>query len=318
MFRSIRLLVPMAVVVLAACGDSAGGPDSGSTPTATPMHLQAPANQGELWACKFSVDPVTKLPNGDVTTGAITATIASGDGVLEAGVSGGNSSQVGYNAPGVPQCVKVWSGGTAATVQVTEAPGEGSAAYFYRFARRAPGATYDDVYFESPVFNPPSTTPVTASIDVTAGAAYEVWFKNVKAVPPPSGGCTYTQGFWKTHSDRGPAPYSSGWQALGLAEEDTPFFNSGASWYTVFWTAPRGGNAFYILAHQYMAAKLNALNGAGTTPEVDDALSSAESLFGGLAAGATTIDSALRADALAWASTLDAYNNGVTGPGHCE
>lgn len=314
----MRLLGSVALVALVGCGDSAGVPDSSPTPVGTvPMRLQAPAVQGELWACKFSVDPVTKLPNGDVTTGAVSATIASGDGALEAGVSGGNSSRIGYNAPGVPQCVKVWSGGGAASVQVTEAPDPGSAAYFYRLARRVPGAQYDDVYFESPLFDPPITGPVTASIDVTDGAAYEVWFKNVKALPP-STGCTYTQGFWKTHSDRGPAPYSSGWQALGPAEEDTPFFNSGASWYTVFWTAPRGGNAFYILGHQYMAAKLNSLNGAATTPEVDTALSNAASLFSGLAAGATTIADAQRADALAWASTLDAYNNGVTGPGHCD
>jgi hypothetical protein len=201
-------------------------------------------------------------------------------------------------------------------VAVTEDPDAGSAVYFYRFARRGPNDVSDDVYFESPVLNPPSEGPVTATIEVTNGAAYEIWFKNVKAEtpPPPDNGCT------SPGSGAIPTifcPYSDGWQAIGAAEEDTPFFNSGATWYNVFWTAPRG-NAFYILAHQYMAAKLNVLNGTSSTLDVDAALSGAEALFGGLAAGSTTLTSSQRTDALAWASTLDSYNNGVIGPGHCE
>jgi hypothetical protein len=312
-----RFLGFAVLCVLGACSTEPAAPGADDQPQ-VPARLTAPAAQGELWACKFSVDPVTKLPNGDVTSGAITATITSGDGTLEAGVSGGNSTTIGYNSA-APQCVKVWSGGTAATVAVTEDPEAGSAAYFYRFARRLPGDASDDVYFESPVLNPPSEGPVTATIEVTSGAAYEIWFKNVRAEtpPPPDHGCTYTQGFWKTHSDRGPAPYSDGWQALGAAEEDTPFFNSGASWYSTFWTPPRG-NAFYNLAHQYMAAKLNVLNGSSSTLDVDAALSGAEALFGGLAAGSTTLTSSQRTDALAWASTLDSYNNGAIGPGHCD
>ena len=112
--------------------------------------LTAPAAQGELWACKFSVDPVTKLPNGDVTSGRITASIVSGDGTLNTAVSGGNNTLIGYNTPApTPQCVKIWTGGTSATVAVTEDPEPGSGVYFYRLAKRAPGAQFDDVYFES-------------------------------------------------------------------------------------------------------------------------------------------------------------------------
>lgn len=316
--RSSFILTATLLAGLAACArESTVGP-GGDAPSQVPARLIAPAAQGELWACKFSIDPVTRLPNGDITTAAITASITSGDGVLAPGVAGGNSITIGYNAPGVPQCTKVWSGGTEATVAVTETPGAGSAASFYRLARRAPGASFDDVYFESPALTPPSVAPVTAAVAVTNGAGYEVWFKNVKAdTPPPGQGCTLTQGFWKTHSARGPAPYSSGWQALGVDEENTLFFNSGSSWYTVFWTAPRG-NAFYNLAHQYMAAKLNVLNGASSVPDVVAALAGAESLFSGLAAGSTTLTEAQRTDALAWASTLDAFNNGAIGPGHCD
>lgn len=318
--RTLRLFAPLGLLAAVACGDSASSPSNQAPGGLTPANLVAPAAPGELWACKFSVDPVTRLPNPDATSGAISATITTGDGSLAPNVSGGNTATIGYNAgQGIPQCVKVWSDGTSATVAVTEDPDPGSGLLFYRLVRREAGATSDDIYFESANFTPPSEGPVTVSVDVTNGAAYEVWFKNVKVEePPPPSGCTYTQGFWKTHSDRGPAPYSDGWQAVGPDEEDTAFFNSGQTWYEVFWTAPRGGNAFYILAHQYMAAKLNVLNGAGSTDAVDDALAGAEALFAGLAAGSTTLATSQRTDALAWASTLDSYNNGVIGPGHCE
>jgi hypothetical protein len=134
---------------------------------------------------------------------------------------------------------------------------------------------------------------------------------------PCAGGCTLTQGYWKTHSDRGPAPYDDGWKQVGALEEDTLFFNSGTTWYEVFWTAP-AGNAYYVLAHQYMAAKLNVLNGASSTPAVDAAIAGAEALFNAQGVNDTTLSRAERTLALAYAYTLDQYNNGYIGPGHCS
>jgi len=305
----------------AACASDNPMSNSTKEPIGDPQMLTAPAAQGELWACKFSVDPVTKLPNGDVTSGRITASIVSGDGTLNTAVSGGNNTLIGYNTPApTPQCVKIWSGGTSATVAVTEDPEPGSGVYFYRLAKRAPGAQFDDVYFESAVQNPAVEGPFTVNVAVDNGAAYEVWFKNVTVTtpPPPDGeGCTYTQGYWKTHSDQGPAPYDAGWKNLGPDEEATAFFNSGMTWYQVWQTAP-AGNKFYNLAHQYMAAKLNLLNGASSTAEVDAAIAGAEALFSSLAANSTTLTNAQKTQATAWATTLDNYNNGLIGPGHCE
>lgn len=68
------------------------------------------------------------------------------------------------------------------------------------------------------------------------------------------GGCTLTQGYWKTHSKYGPAPYDDAWALLMPNGEDTTFCLSNLSNYTVLWTNPRGGNAYYILAHQFIAA----------------------------------------------------------------
>lgn len=139
----------------------------------------------------------------------------------------------------------------------------------------------------------------------------------VNVTVPCAGGCTLTQGYWKTHSDRGPAPYDDAWKNLGPLEEDTLFFKSGKTWYTVFWTPP-AGNAFYNLAHQYMAAKLNILNSASSTPAVDSAITNAEALFNSLASGSTSLTTAQRRTALTLAATLDQYNNGLIGPGHCS
>ena len=305
----------------AAC--SSDGPTSNSTsePVGNPQALSAPAGQGELWACKFSVDPVTKLPNGDVTSGRITASIVSGDGTLNAAVSGGNNTLIGYNTPAaVPQCVKIWTGGTSATVAVTEDPEPGSALLFYRLVKRTPGAAFDDVYFTSAVQSPPVEDAYTVNVPVDNGAAYEIWFKNVTVTtpPPPDGqGCTYTQGYWKTHSHSGPAgPYDDGWQNVGPNEEATLFFNTNITWFNVWWTPP-AGNAFYNLAHQYMAAKLNVMNGTSSTTAVDAAIAGAEALFNSLAPGSVTLTTAQKTQAKAWAATLESYNKGSVGPGHC-
>jgi hypothetical protein len=139
---------------------------------------------------------------------------------------------------------------------------------------------------------------------------------DVKVNVPCASSCTLTQGYWKTHSQIGPAPYDAAWQNIGPLQEQSTFFLSGASWYNVFWTAPRG-NPYYILAHQYMAAKLNVLDGAIPTPAVSAAISYAESFFNTYNP-TSTFSSIVRNQAVANANTLDQYNNGLIGPGHCS
>lgn len=136
-------------------------------------------------------------------------------------------------------------------------------------------------------------------------------------VTVPCGGCTLTQGYWKTHSDRGPAPYDDAWKNLGPLEESTPFFLSGKTWYQVFWTPP-AGNAYYNLAHQYMAAQLNVLNGSSVPANVQTALNAATALFNAQGVNDTTLTKAERTQALSLATILDQYNNGLIGPGHCS
>lgn len=138
-------------------------------------------------------------------------------------------------------------------------------------------------------------------------------------------GCTLTQGYWKTHSAVGPAPYDDDWANLGDADGDTvleehleTFFLSGQSYLDVLLTPPKGGNAYYILAHQYIAAELNKLAGTSAPQEVVDALANAKLLFEANTPDAVaSLKGKQRKNWLDLATLLDDYNNGRIGPGHC-
>ncbi len=107
---------------------------------------------------------------------------------------------------------------------------------------------------------------------------------------------------------------------MGPDAEQETFFYSGASWFEVFWTAP-AGNAYYNLAHQWMAAYLNTLNEASVPTEVQAALDAAGTWFDDPAHApnyAATLKGKEAKFLREWASTLDQYNNGLIGPGHCD
>jgi hypothetical protein len=161
--------------------------------------------------------------------------------------------------------------------------------------------------------------PNTATF-IAPSSATESSNWNVAVNVPCEGGCTLTPGYWKTHSQYGPAPYDNTWAMIG---EDAAFFSSGQSYYQVLWTEPKGGNAYYILAHAYIAARLNMLNGASVPDDVQNAFDAASVLFGSNSPNSVGHNkgkgsSDLRATFLGYAVILDEYNNGDTGPGHCS
>ena len=162
-------------------------------------------------------------------------------------------------------------------------------------------------------------------------------------------GCTLTQGYWKTHSEFGPAPWNKDvWgQVMGTGASScgTPVgppsqrsdgdgagygasvvFNDGFGDYTdtvcyfdVYWSADnKKGNFWYHLAHQYIAAELNVLSGADPTA-VASALADAKALLE--ANAGTKMISNKDADydkAVYLAGILADYNEGEIGPGHCD
>lgn len=168
------------------------------------------------------------------------------------------------------------------------------------------------------VVNTATATTDTTGTTISDSATVAV------SLPCQAAGCTLTPGYWKTHSSYGPAPYDSTWAQLS-AGADTAFFSSGLSYYEALWAAPRG-DAYIILAHAFIAAQLNALNGASRPEAVDTAYQAALTLLqnatpqsssgkGKKGKGDSGIDRKAFIDA---AKVLDDYNNGITGPGHCS
>jgi uncharacterized repeat protein (TIGR01451 family) len=117
--------------------------------------------------------------------------------------------------------------------------------------------------------------------------------------------CTYTQGYWKNHPDAWPVENITIGGVTYTQAEAIAIFN----------TEP-DGDATYILAHQLIAAKLNILNGADpsavatTIDQADDWLTTHP-----LGSDPPHPD---REQAIVLSETLDDYNNGLIGPGHCD
>lgn len=151
-----------------------------------------------------------------------------------------------------------------------------------------------------------------------SGAIDNITFSS-EPPPPPGPGCTYTAGYWANHTKYSAAKRDAGWDNLSDGE-DTRFFLSGKTYLQVLKTAPRG-NAYYILAKQYVAAKLNVLNGASAPDEVKGALAKSKALFEKYTPAqiaAMRSNNPVRKKFIYYAYILDQYNNGKTGPGHCD
>ncbi len=127
-------------------------------------------------------------------------------------------------------------------------------------------------------------------------------------------GCTYTQGYWKTH---GPIPVgnnSNEWPVTSLTLGTVAYTDLEL---LAIFNKPAQGNGLIALAHQLIAAKLNVANGADDT-DIAGAIAAADALIGGLVVppvGTGTLHPSVTSSLT---TTLDNYNNGLTGPGHCD
>lgn len=139
------------------------------------------------------------------------------------------------------------------------------------------------------------------------------WNAAALSVPMPQDGCSLTLGYWKTHANPLENKYDHTWDSVGPG---SPFVDSSAStgktWLEML-SLPTTGRPYVILARQWIAVYLNRANGASIAA-VQSEFDQAEAL--------------LRANAGNWqnpainigslSEKLDNYNNGITGPGHCN
>ncbi len=137
------------------------------------------------------------------------------------------------------------------------------------------------------------------------GAAASLLSNTVSGSTTSSTNCTYTQGYWKTHPEAWPVTsltigsvnYTKA-QLLDILNESV------------------GGNGLVSLAHQLIAAKLNIASGADPT-DASAAIAAADAVIGGLLIPPVGAGYIHPSQTSSLTQTLDDYNNGIIGPGHC-
>lgn len=251
---------------------------------------------GETGCWNYSVEiPLAYATGGAVlrVDGDITIMNHSGKNCVGAGNPCGPSPAVTTTLPAGPTLINDW---------VTVNDSNGGSWVFYSGG----AVSYTEVFTCGADAGTHTNTAIIAQTGQSDTATV-----TVTCVPPPVTGCTYTPGYWKTHSSFGPAPYDPTWGGLQYSN----FYLSPYTWYSVMWVSP-GGNPYYQLSFQYVAAYLNQVKGAAGTPEVNGALAWAHTFFSTYAPNAN-FSKALKNQIIYYAGILGNYNAGYIGPGHC-
>ena len=118
--------------------------------------------------------------------------------------------------------------------------------------------------------------------------------------------CTFTQGYWKNHPNS--------WPVTSLVIGTVTYTKAQI---LQVYGQPAAGNGLVSLFHQLSAAKLNVAQSAIPPAAVATAIANADALIGNLVAPPIGSGSLSPASTSALTQTLDDFNNGVTGPGHC-
>lgn len=129
------------------------------------------------------------------------------------------------------------------------------------------------------------------------------------------GSCQLTQGYWQNRAENAGDLTTEVWMSI----RDQPFYLSGLSYRQVL-LVPSQGNAYWILAHQLVAAQANYANGAETTALVSESLTRASQLLSQYTPdqiAAQPKSSELRQELIALSRVLDDWNNGLIGSTRC-
>jgi hypothetical protein len=161
------------------------------------------------------------------------------------------------------------------------------------------------------------TRPACVTVNLTSGMAVGMVAFGNKRNEENNEGCTRTQGYW------GNAP-----AGIARLRELVPTtlqlgsINYTADQLLAILNTPVGGNAVINLAHQLIAAKLNILNGASSSP-IASTISLADAALNGsvippVGSAYVAPSSELGQTMVSLAGILDLYNNGRLGVPHCD
>jgi hypothetical protein len=129
-----------------------------------------------------------------------------------------------------------------------------------------------------------------------------------------TGGCTLTQGFWKTHGTAPTGNNTNVWPATGLTLGGVAYTDVELQ---AILDKPAQGNGLIAMAHQLIAAKLNVANGADDSA-VAASIAAADALIGSLVVPPVGSGSLPSSATSALTGALATYNEGGSGPGHCD
>ena len=153
-----------------------------------------------------------------------------------------------------------------------------------------------------------ASTPYVVRVTAKAYGTYTNSAATPNAVmqtAPPTRNCTFTQGFWKNHPENWPVSSLTLGTVVYTKAELLAILDE-----------PAQGNGLIILAHQLIAAKLNIAYGADPTAAAA-AIAAADAQIGALVCPPGGSGFLSPGSVNAKSKTLDDYNNGIIGPGHC-
>jgi hypothetical protein len=134
------------------------------------------------------------------------------------------------------------------------------------------------------------------------------YFCNNPGPSPETGdeGCTLTQGYWKNHPNAWPVSSVTLGSRSYTQAEALQILNQ-----------PVRGNGLVSLAKQLIAAKLNIANGASGA-SIAQTIMDADALIGGLVVPPIGNGHLSTSSTSSLTDALTSYNEGTTGPGHCD
>jgi len=293
-------LLSLAVAALGACSEqspvtpNAGPPSFGSIPGGTGLATTSTLTTETFKVCKVYVGAV----GPDVS--------------VRVQVDEGNNASTEHDFNvllGDGDCVSVWStsgnAGVTDRVTVTETGPAGYDVSLVKSTLEDGVTTVGASVASNTTFNT-ITNPNGTGVDGVV-----VTFTKTEQAE----GCTLTQGFWKTHTGLG--PQADAWPALpgGTMTLGTVAYTK-AQLISIL-NAPVKGNGLISLAHQLIAANLNILNGASPSA-ISATITSANTLIGALIVPPVGSGSLTPSAVSSLITALEQYNEGTTGPGHCD
>jgi hypothetical protein len=294
LYLSTALLSAAAIV--AAC--SSEGPTSPRALSKTPSFDVGIASAGEAIICLDGSAPGTNTYSVQLSySGDV-----SGDVTLSSpqAITPGNCITAITNGGPDPEVSPV--GSVTSTITSSEIGGSFSWNCVVDPAEETPSGTF------CPDPASGSGNSVTSSQNAYHGSTVTYTY-----TPPeqhPVDGCSYSQGYYKTHSAYVSTTLSNGGtfisgglldvsggldRSLGTTGDNTL---SGAQ--IVYYLNPKNGSASF---RQLITAELNVARGATTTTEVDDAIAGLRDYYAGTSATKSQIND--------WTTTLDNFNNGL-------